>query len=77
MILNCGKRENVSRIRRRSTTLRTLTRRSRIKNDGEYLGEVLVTVVLYGWGKDSKVTTAATDDFDAEIWPTGLLPGVF
>lgn len=62
MILNRGKRENVIADKTAVNDVDDLDKTlARIKTDGEYLGEFSVTVLLYGWGEDSKVRTAATD----------------
>jgi hypothetical protein len=62
MVLNRGKRENVIADKTALNDVEDLDKTlARIKNDGEYLGEFSVTVVLYGWGEDRKVRTAATD----------------
>jgi len=62
MILNRGKRENVIADKIAVNDVEDLDKTlARIKNEGEYLGEFSVTVLLYRWGEDSKVRTAATD----------------
>jgi type IV secretion system protein TrbE len=62
MVLNRGKRENVIADKTALNDVEDLDKTlARIKNDGEYLGEFSVTVVLYGWGDETKVRTAATD----------------
>jgi type IV secretion/conjugal transfer VirB4 family ATPase len=62
MVLNRGNRENVIADKSALNDVEDLDRTlARIKNDGEYLGEFSLTVVLYGWGDQAKVKTASAD----------------
>jgi len=62
MVLNRGSRENVIADKSALNDVEDLDQTlARIKNDGEYLGEFSLTVVLYGWGDQAKLKTAAAD----------------
>jgi type IV secretion system protein VirB4 len=62
MVLNRGKRENVIAHKSALNDVEDLDKTlARIKNDGEYLGEFSLTAILYGWGNQDKLTTAAAD----------------
>jgi type IV secretion system protein VirB4 len=62
MVLNRGNRENVIADKSALNDVEDLDKTlARIKNDGEYLGEFSLTVVLYGWGNPAKLKRAAAD----------------
>lgn len=62
MVLNRGKRENVIADKSALSDVEDLDKTlARIKNDGEYLGEFSMTVLLYGWSESSELKRAAAD----------------
>lgn len=62
MVMNRGNRENVIADKSALNDVEDLdTTLSRIKNDGEYLGEFSFTVLLYGWGDKATLKSAAAD----------------
>ena len=62
MVLNRGKREDVIADKSALNDVEDLDNTlARIKNDGEYLGEFSLTVLLYGWNDSTTLKHAAAD----------------
>ncbi|HEX3684982.1 MAG TPA: hypothetical protein VHU83_20780 [Bryobacteraceae bacterium] len=62
MVMNRGKRENVIADKSALNDMEDLDGTlARINNDGEYLGEFSLTVVLYGWKSRTELQATATD----------------
>ena len=62
MVINRGNRENVIADKTALNDVEDLDKSlARIKNDGEYLGEFSLTVVLFGWKDRTKLQRAAAD----------------